>query len=373
MEHNDRQTFVYDNTSAILDQWAASLLDPKALDDFTVNIYRQSQALSEILNTRATPTPAIFGLGFPFYGNIDLRKAMRHTDKQYAHGELNYDSNTSAAYIALHRKIPDIDLAVVYDPIDALPLSRQAIRTDWVNAFSNFVMPIENDVKEALGITVISYIGKIPRSDYAGHIAQTRRFIQQQLSENSPLRPPVIELVPIPTDIFAVSPFLFKKTDSSVFPTIYSYLLTMKPLVAQKKAFREVPSLWLANTLMESIAITQVTSLNDLQNEHIRWIQDANTNVPLIELFPQIRELIKEKVTIALSMLLNEGFMQLSDSDIQGDPCFTLTQKGQSFYETISNFRNTLLADTWSYPHVLQKMKEIDILPQQYAALAQRQ
>jgi hypothetical protein len=267
----------------------------------------------------------VYGLGFPFYGDVDIRKKIYLTLKELEISRINISD-------FMIRILPDIDILLIYySPKGPWSLTDN-MESKFMEAFLGQVslyrprwIKIFETISKEYQVTPGVRIG-------SGYLNPVEEFLKEDRL--------IVDIVPIPAHIWSNLPVLVTPDDLRRFSFIRNRLFTTEPL----------PKIETNLSLDVSLEFRHNYTLNLLKSaplttdELLTKIVEINPRRDLIEIYPQTRQLVTAKFIEAIDLALKEARIFI---DTNGK--LSLTAGGLAFLNSILTIREKIIKDKFPY------------------------
>jgi len=288
-----------------------------------LNVQKQIQMIREIAR-RINSAPfvyKVYGIGFPFYGDVDIRKRI------YPYLRMLGDGRTSINdFIALI--IPDIDILLVHgyseegpwgltdnmDPklMDTFIGEVSLYRKQWEGIF--------NKLSQDFLVT-----GKRLGSEGLDPVEDFRNGNRLH-----------IDIVPVPMYIWQNIPVFIMPDDLKYFRFLRDLLFTTEPLSKKDTDLsQDLPSQFRCNYILNILKSRPLS-----EDELLAKIVEAHPYRHLIELWTQTQENVGAKFRAGLELALAEGLVYKDTSER-----LNLTEQGAQFLQSILAKRQEILQE----------------------------
>ncbi|MCX5702574.1 MAG: archaemetzincin family Zn-dependent metalloprotease, partial [Candidatus Omnitrophica bacterium] len=290
------------------------------------------QIASEINN--APFVYEVYGLGYPFYGNVDIRKRIYLSLKELEASRINITK-------FMDKIMPDIDILLVHlssqegpwsvtygmDPkiMDSFIDEVNLYKPQWANIFAF--------ISEKFQLT-------------KGRIENGAQDPLEEFINEGRLH---VDFVPVPTHIWRKISIFIMPDDLRRFRFIRDLLFTTEPL-SRKESYLplNVPLEFRRNYILNLLSSVPLT-----KNELLVKIIEIHPYRDLIELFPQTRQEVTAKFVKAMELALRENLIFI---DKKGK--LILTKSGAIFLESILTERKRIidnLFDSHEFINIVSK------------------
>ncbi|MDD5771358.1 MAG: hypothetical protein PHO81_03895 [Candidatus Omnitrophica bacterium] len=263
----------------------------------------------------------VYGLGFPFYGDLDIRKRIYSTLKDLAAGKFNEEG-------FMIRIIPDIDILIVNRPSDQGPWSVS-------NSIDAFVM--ENFISEVnLYQARWQAIFRDISNEYnltGGRIGSAELDFCREFLESGRLN---VDIVPVPTHIWKNIIVFVMPEDLRVFRFIRDLLFTTDLLSKVETNLPEnIPLQFRKNFLLNLLQSSPST-----KDELLGRLIEIHPHNKLIILYTEIQHMLYAKFGESIDCLLKEGLISE-----RAEGKLWLTEKGVNSLKLILDAREKIMKE----------------------------
>ncbi|MDD5439015.1 MAG: UDP-3-O-acyl-N-acetylglucosamine deacetylase [Candidatus Omnitrophica bacterium] len=262
------------------------------------------------------------GLGYPHYGDIDVRKRMFFTLLQLKKGEIRY------SWHAIKRMMPDYDMLIIFKEDKA---KTWRLHQDMDKEFNRCIQSImqENDeYRAALGdlADVVSYV----------NVAYDRNNYQQYIREFLKTRKLVMDFwAPTPEKVWNNVPVFVADGDENFFAVIKDLWLTINgECRAGSLPYRYRRNLVL-NIIRQEGALRPEDIVNRIAEKRIAKEHLA----PVLDIYPEVRALFTRKWQAVIAEAVREGFIVRDQNGF-----ISQTKKGELFIRAVLDWRSELLS-----------------------------
>ena len=258
----------------------------------------------------------VYGIGFPFYGNVDITKRIALTLDRVKNGEISKKE-------FLRRITPDLDMLIVVRDNDNGP---------WA---------INEDMYYELKNRLVNYVadrqwGKINRQLQAnsrlGDLYAEREYALELFVYEGKL---LLDIVYVPEHVWNDVPVFIEDGDSKYFHFLRDILFSLENNFGNTS---KVPEEFLHNYFLNRIASREVSE-KELTNEFI----NEHVYKDLIEMFSASRKIVVEKMKSALALAERRGFITR-----KGD-MLALTASGKDYLKSVLDWRLQLIEKGYDF------------------------
>ena len=280
----------------------------------------------------------VYGLGFPFYGDVDIRKRVYLTLLDFKSGKI--DRKNFLASI-----VPDIDILLVHKSSDEGPWNMSYdMDTRLTNAFlGQFTFYRAQWGAIFLDITK-EYSLVSNRIGFEGVSSIIEGF-----SNEGKLH---VDLVPIPAHIWSNMPVFILPSDLEYFKFIRDLLFT-NVLLSQRHTNlpQNLPLLYRRNYLLNLLKSKSFTEEMLLEK-----VIEMHPYRHYIEFWPNAKEIVKARFKEAIELALAESLFYKGNNGV-----LNLAERGKSFLESILLKREGILQQGFSIEDIDGDVVPIDI------------
>jgi hypothetical protein len=268
----------------------------------------------------------IYGIGFPFYGEIDMRRRI--------YGELirlKEGINSQDGFIK--RILPDIDLLIVHESSEEGPWSvRESTGLFTKDNFLKDIRRYYSQWEKILKKLIAKF--NLSRSLISESIEPMDEFFNGRRIH--------IDINPIPLHIWINLPAFIKEEDFGYFKVIRDLLFTTVFLVRKENRFLpanypiDVPMKFRRNFILNLLEDNSIDEDNLL--EKVFAIQPHSN---LLKIFPQARRVVGDRFRQAMNLAIEEKLIEKKGEEL------ILSKKGASFLRSILDYRQNLLREDY--------------------------
>ncbi|MBI4845199.1 MAG: hypothetical protein HY810_01780 [Candidatus Omnitrophica bacterium] len=271
-----------------------------------------AEKVSAILE-KAPMVRKVYGIGYPFYGRVDLRKRIYSTLKRLESGEIN---NLEF----LRRITPDLDVLIVVNQEDEGPWdikeNMDAILKEYfIRYVSSFRRPWADINRSLQKDTILTDI-------YADR--NKALDILMEKGEYS------LDFIYVPEHVWDNIPVFIMKGDMKYFKFIRDILFSLQNNFEKPS---DVPTEFLHNYVLNALF-----SAGEIKREYlIDKLLDEHPYAELIAMYEISREIVKNKFEGAVKLAQQRGLIEYYGDRI------VLTNKGRVYVEKVLEYRQLLL------------------------------
>ncbi|MCK5493148.1 MAG: glycogen/starch synthase, partial [Candidatus Omnitrophica bacterium] len=283
-----------------------------------INFEKQIQQIADTLG-KVSVIYRIYGLGFPFYGYVDIRKRLYKTLLKFKDGIIN----TEELFL---QSIPDIDLLIIYESSEEGPwFIRKGVENV---ARNNFLGQISFELlkwDELWRELALKF-----------NLRYTETSIEKSFLNQGKLH---VDLNPVPFHIWNNLPVFIELEDLKCFPIIHDILFTSVPIFEKDNKF--LPNGIEANIplLVRRNFILNLLEKGDLnKDELMKRIFVSSTIKNVLNIYKETRLLVGDRIHEALNFAKQDGLID----EINGN--IVLLSKGKTFLKSVKDHRKRLFA-----------------------------
>jgi len=308
------EKLIIDKASKILSGEEVEKLN-KVLQYFSQDYHKIKQIGDKIVDVirKAPNVVEVYGIGYPFYGDVDIKKRILNTLEKLEKGEISKEE-------FFRRMIPDFDVLMVVDwdvegpwSVDVNTDSRlREILVKYVySAYRNW-----DEINKELQDVGLADL-----------FEDRNKAVEVFFNENKCM----LDILFVPAHIWKEIVYFVKKEDVEYFKFIRDILFTIKP---NPKNSEDILTKFLLNYLLNILDEKQKLNIEELHKEII----DRNPYKDLIELWDIVKKNIEDKFRFILRYGIKNKLIEKTN-----EGKFVLTHKGKKYLAEIFNEREEIL------------------------------
>ncbi|MBU1871508.1 MAG: LuxR C-terminal-related transcriptional regulator, partial [Candidatus Omnitrophica bacterium] len=265
----------------------------------------------------------LYGLGYPFYGNVDIRKRTYLLLQELDSRNIDTDEFMS-------RLIPDIDLMLIHSPSEEGPWSVQSANKSII--MYNFITEVslfEAEWKKIFDKLTNEFHLTRGRLE-SGYMDPIGQFLQEGRLH--------VDLNPVPTHIWRNIPVFVLEQDINLLWFMRDLLFTCELLSRKETNLpQNIPLEFRRNYILNLLKQNTLTI-----EELLTKVIELHTYRDLIELFEQTKDIVKKWVTEAVKSALAEGLIY------QEKERLVLSKSGTAFLDSVLEKRKRIIEEGFS-------------------------